>query len=419
MRGQARKLRFAAFEVDFGQQELRKGGLRVRLEHKSFRILELLLREPGELVLREDLANHLWPGLHVGFERGLNTAMNKLRQVLGDSFTQCRYIETRSGLGYRFIAPVEEILPGRIDRHIDADVRQDYLKGRYFLGKMTDDDVHKGIAHFESALAQNPRYALAYAGLADAYSQIAVAVKAKEFAVLALSNDSGLAEAHVSLARTRMLFDHNWKGAQSECVRAIEIEPESADAHSCYGTLLGAMGSHTEALRESRLACTLDPLSLPAGAALAWTLYMAREFQQAVEHCWRMLILEPRLSSVQTVLGLSYEQLGSLEDAITEFENADACSSQQPMAIGSLGHAHARSGGTEQALAALARCPSPYWRSLIHVALGDHGSALGLLQKACEERDVGLLWLITEPRFDPLRSDLRFQALLDHSAKRM
>src|SRR5271167_5205521 len=103
----ARSVRFASFEVDFDLRELRKNGVRVPLQHKPFRILELLLKQPGSLVTRKELAKDLWPHLPFSFERSLNTAMNALRQVLDDSPRESRYIETRSGLGYRFIGEVE------------------------------------------------------------------------------------------------------------------------------------------------------------------------------------------------------------------------------------------------------------------------------------------------------------------------
>ena len=87
----SQKIRFSEFEADFSQRELRKGGVRIRLQHKPFRILEMLLRQPGELVSRQELAEALWPGLHVSFERGLNTAVNVLRQTLGDSLMMPLY----------------------------------------------------------------------------------------------------------------------------------------------------------------------------------------------------------------------------------------------------------------------------------------------------------------------------------------
>src|SRR5579863_2792766 len=177
VRPQARRLRFGSFEVDLQERELYNRGIRIGLQHKPFRILELLLRKRGLLVTREELAQYLWPNLHVSFDRGLNTAVNVLRRALGDSPGRCRYIETRSGLGYRFIAHVEEIAelgtgvserpgwqagaaPRAASKQVigNFDAYQDYLKGRYFYGKMTEEDLRKSIAHFESAMKQDPNY---------------------------------------------------------------------------------------------------------------------------------------------------------------------------------------------------------------------------------------------------------------------
>ena len=103
------KLRFGPFEVDLENRELRKHGIRIKLQRKPFQILEYLLQRPGQLVLRTDLAQLLWPGMHVSFDRSLNTAVNALRRALGDTSRNARFIETRTGLGYLFLAPVEEV----------------------------------------------------------------------------------------------------------------------------------------------------------------------------------------------------------------------------------------------------------------------------------------------------------------------
>src|SRR6185437_13448558 len=105
----SRKLRFGVFEVDLRERELRKRGIRLHLQKKPFQVLELLLRKPGALVTRAELEKHLWPDLHVNFGHGLNTAINSLREALGDSSSAGRFIETRPGLGYRFMASVEEV----------------------------------------------------------------------------------------------------------------------------------------------------------------------------------------------------------------------------------------------------------------------------------------------------------------------
>jgi len=163
----APKLRFGNFEADLENRELRKHGIRIKLQRKPFQILEFLLQRPGQLVMRTDLAQILWPGMHVSFDRSLNTAVNALRRALGDTSRNARFIETRTGLGYLFLGSVEEVGAAENRRgqagiqlvHSTAsggtDIPQDCLKGRYFCHKMTEEDLHKCVAYFNAALAQD------------------------------------------------------------------------------------------------------------------------------------------------------------------------------------------------------------------------------------------------------------------------
>jgi tetratricopeptide (TPR) repeat protein len=435
-----RKFRFGSFEVDLQERELYNRGIRIGLQHKPFRILELLLRKRGVLVTREELAQYLWPNLHVSFDRGLNTAVNVLRRALGDSPTHCRYIETRSGLGYRFIAHVEEIAepdpvppagpakqpqPSPKSYACSFEAYQDYLKGRYFYGKMTEEDLRKSIAHFESAIKQDPRCAVAYAGLASAYSLFAllgllpaaaVHVRIRDYAMAALEIDDTLAEAHATLAGVKKFFDWDWAGAEKEYLAALHLDPGYADGRHWYAALLSCLGRIEEARHQLQRALQLDPLSIVILNELAWTLYMSRDFQGAIEQCWKALVLEARHAPAQHTLGLAYEKLGMFEEAITEFENACLCSGRHPTAIASLAHAHSSAGNREEAIRTLRelegisahRRVSPYWMSIVHAGLGAPDAAFDWLEKAFEERDVWLVWMKVEPRFDPLRSDVRF-----------
>jgi adenylate cyclase len=378
----------------------------------------MLLQQPGELVSRQQLADALWPGLHVSFERGLNTAVNVLRQTLGDSSHECRFIETRSGLGYRFIAPVEEVAAAP-EPVVCPDIREDYLKGRFFLNKMTEDALWKAIAYFESILAQDSTYAAAYAGLADAYCQSALlasvqgdsaAQKARQHAASALQHDAGLAEGHVSLGRVRMLFDWDWPGARAEFLQALELSPDSADSHRAFALFLSANGNSEEALAESGQALLLDPLSCPISSEHAWHLHLAGDFQGAVEQCWKVLTLEPAFAPAQYILGLAYQQLGMHEEAIVELQNADQVSSDHPAPVASLGNVYATAGMREQAAEMLQeldrrsqrRYVSPYWHALICAGLAENDRALELIEKAHRQRDTALLWLNVDPRMKAL-----------------
>jgi DNA-binding winged helix-turn-helix (wHTH) protein len=428
-------VRFSSFEVDFELRELRKNGLRVPLQHKPFRILELLLKQPGSLVTRAELARVLWPHLPLSFEHSLNTAMNALRQVLEDSPRESRFIETRSGLGYRFIGEIEEAdeaLGPRATAYVRAesgDAHQDCLKGRYFLNKVTGESLQRAIGYFQSALEQDAACAPAWAGLADAYSRLAltgtvaaadVCHKARESAREAVQADANLAAAHVSIGFARMVFDGDWTGAETDLARAIGLDEDLADGHRVRGLLLSTSAKHEGAREEARLAQALEPLSLSIGLELARILYVSRDYDGAIKECWNLLSLEPRFWPAQRILGLACSQLGLYEEAITEVENACVCSDRHPAAVCALGCVCASIGLGEQTEAALRELDpdaagtytSWYWRAAIHARRGEPAAALDALGAACTQRDPLLLWLGVDPSFDPLRTQSGFTALL-------
>jgi DNA-binding winged helix-turn-helix (wHTH) protein len=424
-----RKFRFGSFEVDLELRELRSRGLRVRLQHKPFQVLELLLRNPGLLVRREELMQQLWPNLHVNFDHGLNTAVNTLRQVLGDSLRNCRYIETLPGLGYRFLLPVEAIAETAPAQIANFEAQQDYLKGKYFSSKLSEDDLHKSIAYFESAIAQDPGFALAYTGLANAYTLGALLgtmspgeahCRAMQLTSTALRIGDALPEAWISLAGIKELFDRDWSGAESECLRSLQSNPGYAGGRQAYATLLAVTERLDEALGEIRRARELDPLSVVIGMQMAWILYLARDFQGAIEQSWKALILEPKFAAAQHTLGLAYEQTGMMDEAITEFQNARSCSGHNPAAIAALGHAYSLAGEPREARRTLEelnemsqrRYVSPYWKSVVCVGIGAHDLALQLLNECWKQHDIWLILLRVDPRFDPIRDNAHFHRLL-------
>jgi DNA-binding winged helix-turn-helix (wHTH) protein/Flp pilus assembly protein TadD len=428
--GSPSKLRFGIFDLDLENYELRRRGLRIKLQQKPFQILGLLVAQAGRFVTRGQLARHLWPDLHVNFDRSLNTAMNTLRRALGDSPDNPRFIETRAGLGYRFIAPVEVLEAQAVieTSSKNQDAYHDYLKGRYFQNKMTEEDLRKSVAYFEAALKADPDCAAAQAGLADtqgllAYLGIVSAEDARHharhFAMAALRFDDRLAESYVAAAGVKKM-DWDWAGSEADYRRAAELKPSHADGHRGYAALLSILGRHAEAIRETRRAQQLDPLSLVINADAAWTLYMSRDYQGAMEQAWRTLAMEPRFAPAQHTLGLAWQQMGMLEEAIVEFRNARTCSSDHPAAIASLGHAYAAAGqraDAEQMLRDLERLSesrhvSGYWTALLHFGIGDSRKAVEWLEHACDARDVWLPWLSVEPRFDALRAEGKLDGVL-------
>lgn len=425
------RVRFGVFELNLRERELRKFGLRVKLQQKPFQILHRLLETPGQFVSREELARVLWPELHVLFDRSLNTAVNALRRALGDPGRNPRFIESRQGLGYRFIAHVEHIQAehasvGPRSHARSTEAYRDYLKGRYFSNKRTAEDLHKSIAHFESALARDPDYALAYTGLADTYTQFAFQgmlpahesfALVRKFAEAALRIDDRLAESHTSIAGVKRYCDWDWTAAEAAYRRALELNSNDPHAHRLYADYLSTMGRSDEALREINAAQELDPLSLVINMEMAWILYIARDFQGAAEQSWKTLAMEPRFAPAQNTLGLAYQQLGMIEEAIVELENASACSGEHPLAQAALAHALAVAGRRVDAAKLLDRLQSAsrvswYWLAIVNTAMGAPDAAFESLHEACKNREAWLVWLKVEPRYDTLRADARFDRLL-------
>ena len=333
----SQNVRFANFEVDFQRREIRKQGKRIPIQPKPFRILQLLLESQGSVVSREEIARHLWPDLRVSFERSLNTAVNILRQALGDSSQEAKFIETRSGYGYIFVARVESVTR-RVEHH-------DYLRGCYFLEKMTEGDTRKAIAHFESALSSGGEPALTYAALAEAQCELArlstasfdaAAQEAASCARIAMDLGVELAEVHLSMARVKMLFEQDWDGSHNQFLHALEIDSECAAVHRCYASYLCFQNENDGALKHIQRAQSIEPLSLPVGVDLGVILYNRGDYNEAAEQCWKILSLEPSLWWAQLVLGLCYKELGANEEAISELENAVICSGHHPLTVAAL-----------------------------------------------------------------------------------
>lgn len=569
-----RGFRFGVFELDLQARELRRRGLKVRLQQKPLQILELLLERAGEVVTRKDLREKLWPDTFVGFDRSLNTAVNSLRRALGDSPANPRFVETRSRYGYRFIAPVDTtswtaglhakngqtldsiavlpfqnlggdpemeylsdgiteslihtlsqlpeirvmarttvfrykgkeidpqmlahdlnvraLLMGRMMQRGDlltigvelvdalkgwrlwgeqynrkfssifevqeeiskeiseklrlrltadekkrlskryttnAEAYQDYLKGRYYWNKMTEEGLNRGIAYFERAIRQDPAFALPYAGLSDSYALFAffgirpsreVMPKAEKAARKALEMDNTLAEAHASLAGILKSFHWNWEEATQEYKQALELNPNYATAHRWYADFLAALGRSKEAAREMERARELDPLSLVINMEVAWNLYMARDHVRAAEQALKTLEVESQFSPAYHVMGLAYEQMGKYPEAIAAFQRAQQGSVGNPIGLATLGYAYGRANRKPEARKILGELRTqaqhsyipPYAYSIVYLGLGDKDQGLKWLATAYDERDVWLIWILCDPRLDLIRQESVFKDLL-------
>ena len=624
--------RFGVFELNLAARELRKHGVRIRLPGQPFSILSVLVAKPGEVVTREEIQQKLWTSdTFVDFDHSLNSAVKKLRAALGDSPENSRYIETVPRVGYRFVAPVEEVarempspgearlgvglsepppsthvgfglrwpvaigivlglivtaggyiqwrngrlrakpvmvrtmlavLPfenltgdasqeyfsdglteemiaqlGRLDpehlgviartsvmnyKHgreqleqisrelgvqyvLEGSVRRDsnkvritsqlvrtkdqtrvwsqqydrelsnllalqgeiaqeiadeiqlalgegqqrvastlkpvaspssyeaydlYLKGRYSWNKRTKDGFQQAAEYFQKAIAKDPNYARAYAGLADTFGLMSTwflvpqnefMPKARDAALKALRIDPSVAEAHTSLALVAENYDYDWQTAEREFRQAIQLDPGYGTAHQWYAECLSWQGRFEEASAESERARQLDPLSVIIARDHGTILYFSRQYDRAIEQFRAVREMDPDFPRTGALIE-AYVQKGQFADALAELEKLRTRAGTDELWYRSyLAYIFGRSGQQAQAMRALARVEhlARYLRPeqalplvIAYVGTDRKDEAIALLQKGYADHSSLVISLKVEPYFDPLRSDPRFQDLL-------
>ncbi len=558
-------VRFGMFELDLRAGELRKQGVKIKIQEQPFQILAMLLEHPGEVVTREELRTKLWSAdTFVDFDHSLNKAINKLREALGDSAENPRFIETVAKHGYRFLRDlqgspgqirsllvlplenlsrdpeqeyfavglteelitkltrigalrvlsrttatyykgvrkplpeiarelqVEGVVEGTVlrsgdqvrisaqlihaptDTHlwadsyerdlrnvlalqsevaqaiarevqvkltpqeqahfaeahpVDPEAYEAYLKGRYHWNRRRGEELPKAVRCFQQAIAKDPGYAAAYAGLADSLSSLGTwsfvppnegCAKAKGLALRALEMDPGLAEAHVALAWATAWYDYDFVAAEREFERAIELNPRYPTAHYWFGFYLALMGRYEEGYTELKRAIRLDPLSGVMHWGLGFVFWCSRRYDQAIEQSEKALELDASFAPAHALLGWAYPYKSLHEPAITCLREAVELSHGASQWVGSLGEAYALAGYWDEAQKILEqlqeiskqRYVTPYVVGRIYAALGQKDEALRWLETAYQERAAWMVFLKTDPRFDDLRRDPRFQDLL-------
>jgi len=313
----------------------------------------------------------------------------------------------------------------------NTEAHQLYLKGRFFWNKRTANDLKKSIEYFEQAIAADPNYALAYAGIADAYVWLPGYTagtpqdcypKAKAAATKALQLDDTLAEAHTTLALAIWLYDFDASQAIKEFQRAIELNPNYAIAHQQYGNnTLSALGRFDDAIVEGKRAVELDPLSLVINTDMGSDYYYARRYDEAIAQLHKTLEMDPGFYIAHLVLGQILDAKGARDAAIVECEKARALN-DDPSVLGVLARAHGLSGNKMEAEKILdhlkelskERYVAAYSFALVYLGLGDKPEALRWLEQSYQDRagsDIGFIRV--DPLLDPLRGDPRFEALAE------
>ena len=304
-----------------------------------------------------------------------------------------------------------------------------YLQGLYFYGKRTEEDIKKAIEYFEKAIEIEQDFALAYAGIAECYSTLpyystfpsSVALqKAKEVSIKALEIDDSLAEPHLALANANMALNLDWTAAETEFRKVINANPNYMKAHYLYALLLMYSARNEEAIREMKKALELDPISLIINRNLGELFYYARQYDEAIDALQKTIEMNPNFSEAHAYTGLIYMQKSMYEEALKELrKEIEIAKGRHPIVESWLGILLARTGKIEQAKKIAndlsARSSREYippsW-GMLYFALGENEKGFELMEKAFQERDVWLFWIIRDPLCDGVRSHARFKALL-------
>lgn len=313
----------------------------------------------------------------------------------------------------------------------NAEAYSAYLRGRFHYIKLTPEGIKKAVDYFEEAVAMDPNFALAHAALAVAYVRLGFRAfgtqpphetmpKAKAAALRALALDETSAEAHTALGMIKVRYDWDWAGAERELQRAIELQPAYAAAHQTYADCLLAMARYDAGLAELKIAEELDPSSY---VGISFTrlahLYQNRQYDRLIEVCKNLIELDANSYLAYLVLGMAYEQKRMYEEAISSARKAiGAVPGKSGEAV--LGHIYATMGRKEEALrlveefkeAARESYVDPTHVAAIYSGLGDAEQTLAWLEKGYQVRSTWMIYLNSDPRYDWLRANPKFQSLL-------
>ena len=379
----------------------------VRRDSNRVRVTAQLIRVTDQ--------SHVWARQ---YDRDLNSLLALQTEIAGEVADEIEFSLT----GKRPIYPVPPVSqsPNTYQAY------DSYLKGRYFWNKRTRQGFQQAIEYFQQAIASDPNYARAYAGLADSYTllrgysespEAESMSQARNAALKAIALDDRLAEAHTSLALISETFDFDWETAEKEFRRAIELDPNYATAHEWYAEYLGLQGRFGDALAESERARRLDPLSLIIAADKATILYYARQYDAAIAQSRAIKEMDPAFPLAHMALA-AYVEKGRFEEALAEIKDSSQESDIWTSAWQA--YVYGRSGREPEAQKALEKVRASYEHGKTnadpvlwaYLGTGDREQALVWLEKAYATRSNLLTTLKVNPAFDPLRNDPRFIDLL-------
>jgi DNA-binding winged helix-turn-helix (wHTH) protein len=303
-----------------------------------------------------------------------------------------------------------------------------YLKGRYCWSRGTERGLKQSIVYFQNAIAENPRNAMAYAGLADAYQSLATWSvqssevsyrEASEAARRAVDLDDSLSQSHSALGMIAMVHGWNFPEAQKEFLQAVKLAPNDAIAHQRLGTYLAATGKLGDALMEMRRARDLDPLSLNIGIDVGRMFYYSRKYPETIAEYRKVIELDPHYSVAHYYLGIAYFVQSDFKNAIQELgESSRLVGDREPLAFGLYAAARAKNGDRAFAESVLAQLlerstkeyVSPLSLAWLYLNLGQRVQALDWFEKTFRDHIITSVFSGVEPLFDQVRNEPRFQA---------
>ena len=302
-----------------------------------------------------------------------------------------------------------------------------YANGQYALARSTEQSVVLAIGYFEQAIARDPNFALAHAGLADCYIVMGTfgmrppaetMPRARDAVLTALRIEPRLASAYGTLGQIKVQYDRDWDGAEADFMRAIALNPSLSEPHHYWGLLLGMRGELDRGLEELKQAQQLEPLLTTAKTRAGSLLYFAHRYDEAIAQVTESLALDDRPGIAHALLGRVYLHTGRYDLALAEFAKSRG---PTPGSFGDVGQAFALSGHRAEALAELDRVlklsTQRYVSALdiasIYASLGDTDNALAWLDRALEQRTSALGFLAQNPTFDGLHGNPRFAAIVN------
>lgn len=307
-----------------------------------------------------------------------------------------------------------------------------YLRGRHYYNQMTPATGARALDCFHRATALDPAYALAWAGVADTYSgrlfnsdtrPSEVSDQARAASQQALKNGTNLAEAHTAVARVQFLFDWDWRGAEANLRHAVALDPSSSQSYWMLGHAISQQGQHDQALAAARRARELDPLSALSHSMSSQIAFSARDLEAAVRHAREALLAEPDYWIAHWQLGQAYQPMGRIDRALEALAEASRLSNGNSKPVSLSAYTLATSGRVSEARDVLTSLEQPSLQryvppcaiALVYAGLNDDESVFEWLEKGLAVRDVHLIYVLVDPKWDRFRQDGRFQDLLRRS----